>query len=117
MTDEPNIPPELAQDVEEELKVSCGMVSEPPRCRKCGWDLTARDLRDPCGGCGTVNDPGPSVSTWTGPSLSPAVTPLADLRARLVMLKEADVEVYEDGPLRLKFDVEGRRLARVQREA
>lgn len=116
MTDEPNIPPEVAQEMDAELQASSGMVSTPPLCKKCGWNLTGTDLSRPCGGCGTVNDPGPSASTWTGPSLAPVVTPLVDLRARLAMLKDADVEVYEDGPLRLKFDVEGRRLARVQRE-
>lgn len=91
MTDDPNIPPEVAQEMEAELRESAEAATAP--------------------------DPGPSASTWTGPTLAPAVTPLADLRARLAMLKEADVEVYEDGPLRLKFDVEGRRMVRVQREA
>jgi hypothetical protein len=35
--------------------------------------------------------------------------PLGDLQARLKMLADAWVEIYEDGPLRIRFDLEGRR--------
>ena len=41
--------------------------------------------------------------------LSAFVTPLADFRERVAICREALVETYEDGPLKLRFDVEARR--------
>ena len=35
--------------------------------------------------------------------------PVSDLRERLKLLVDAWVEIYEDGPLRIRFDIEGRR--------
>lgn len=35
--------------------------------------------------------------------------PVSDLRERLKLLSDAWVESYEDGPLRIRFDLEGRR--------
>lgn len=49
--------------------------------------------------------PAPSCALGPGGSI-----PLADLRERLKMLSDAWVEIYEDGPLRLRFDIEGRRM-------
>ena len=40
--------------------------------------------------------------------------PISDLAQRLKLLADAWVEIYEDGPLRIRFDIEGRR-AHVQK--
>lgn len=40
--------------------------------------------------------------------------PVSDLRERLKLLSDAWVEIYEDGPLRIRFDIEGRR-AQIQK--
>ena len=52
--------------------------------------------------------PSAIVSPLRG-SASPAPLPLSDLRERVRILQEASVETYEDGGLRIKFDVEARK--------
>jgi hypothetical protein len=42
--------------------------------------------------------------------------PVADLAQRLKLLSDAWVEIYEDGPLRIRFDIEGRRAHTQQTE-
>lgn len=85
----------------------------PPKhqCERCGTPLAKRAV---CS-CASA-EPGQAFQNATAPVVvapeRPAWEPTAleDLRARLEMLDKACVEVYEDGPLKLKFDQEARRL-------
>jgi hypothetical protein len=68
-----------------------------------------------------VSDDLPSIEpSATGfvrpvPDLGPGGSlPISDLAQRLKLLSDAWVEIYEDGPLRIRFDIEGRR-AHVQK--
>lgn len=56
---------------------------------------------------------GPIVTGLSATDSPPPVLPLADLRERLQMLKEAGVEEYRDGPIVLRFSPE---ILRTQQE-
>ena len=51
----------------------------------------------------------PPVPSYCQPLGPGGALPVSDLSQRLKMLADAWVEIYEDGPLRIKFDIEGRR--------
>ena len=82
MNDEqtPDMPPELAADLATELSDDARFLASP------------------------------STSPSHTPTLGPGGSlPIDDLSRRVKLLADAWVEIYEDGPLRIKFDIEGRR--------
>lgn len=123
MIDTDTVPPEIAEElarVEQEASAAIGDVATVytdstaapilPIKRKRGRPRKEPALSwKPCIRCKDPTVEGDLCANCREPAPSAFITPLADFRERVAICREALVETYEDGPLKLRFDVEARR--------
>jgi hypothetical protein len=115
-TNPERLPPELVADIaaaEAEAEAALTAHPSPPVADTPKSDpVECPSVCERCGG----------QLIWTGPFSTrcyncnpsvPGVLPLADLRVRLQMCREAGVEEYHDGPLVIRFSAD---VLRAQRE-